>query len=286
MSAWSRGWPAPAKLNLMLRVVARRADGYHELQTVFQFIERCDWLDFRVRADGRLARLNDIPGLAADDDLVTRAARLLQRESGSRLGADIRVDKQLPMGGGLGGGSSNAATVLVALNRLWGCGLDSGRLARLGLALGADVPIFVHGHAAWAEGVGECLEAIDLPEPWYVVLTPHCHVSTAAVFQDPELTRDSTRITIRAFVAGDIRNDCLPVVRKNHPEVAQAIDWLGEFAEARLTGTGACVFAAFDSEQAAQQLLASLPVGLEGFVARGMNRSPLMDRLAKEAPGG
>jgi len=286
MSPWSCGWPAPAKLNLMLRIVGRRADGYHELQTVFQFIDRNDWLDFRVRADGLISRQTDIPGLAADQDLVVRAARLLQQAADTGLGADIRIDKRLPMGGGLGGGSSNAATVLVALNRLWDCGLETERLGRLGLSLGADVPIFVHGHAAWAEGVGERFEPIDLPEPWYLVLTPRCHVSTAAVFQDPELTRDSTRITIRAFAAGDTRNDCLPVVRNRYPEVAQAIDWLSEFSDARLTGTGACVFAGFESEQRAQQVAGRLPAGFEGFVARGRNRSPLLKRLAEAAPGG
>lgn len=283
MNAWSCGWPAPAKLNLMLRVLGRRDDGYHELQTVFQFLRVSDSLDFRVRPDGRVLRLTDVPGLAQGDDLIVRAARLLQQSAAVGAGADIRVVKRLPMGGGLGGGSSDAATVLVALNRLWHCGLDQEQLARLGLALGADVPVFVHGHAAWAEGVGECFEPIDLAEPWFLVLIPPCHVSTAAVFQDPQLTRDSSRITIRAFVAGDIRNDCLPVVRKRHPEVAQALDWLGEFAEARLTGTGACVFAGFETQEAAQQVLGHLPEGMRGFVAHGMNRSPLLERLAEQS---
>jgi len=283
MSDWSRGWPAPAKLNLMLRIVGRRGDGYHELQTVFQFLQLADRLDFRLRDDRQVCRIGEIAGVAADDDLGVRAARLLQRESGVLAGVDLRIDKRLPMGGGLGGGSSDAATVLVALNHLWRCGLEADELAQLGLGLGADVPIFVHGHAAWAEGVGERVQPIELPEPWYLVLVPPCHVSTAAIFTDPELTRDSSRITIRAFVAGDDRNDCLPVVRKRYPKVAQAIDWLGNFSEAHLTGTGACVFAAFDSQAAARQLLEQLPQGMRGFVSRGSNRSPLLDRLSDES---
>ena len=190
------------------------------------------------------------------------------------------------MGGGLGGGSSDAATTLVALNELWDVNLSQAELIDLGSSLGADVPIFIFGQSAWAEGIGEKLQAVDLPEPWYVVLSPACHVSTAAVFQDPELTRDSSRITIRAFVAGDIRNDCLPVVRKRYPEVAQAIDWLAEFSEARLTGTGACVFAGFESQEAARQVLKQLPEGILGFVARGTNRSPLLGRLAEEPANG
>lgn len=286
MSEWSCGWPAPAKLNLMLRIVGRREDGYHELQTVFQFIDRCDLLDFRVRADGRVERLGEVPGVPPEQDLIVRAARLLQAETGCRLGVDLRIDKQLPMGGGLGGGSSDAASVLVALNHLWGCGLDVAQLARLGLSLGADVPIFVHGHAAWAEGVGECFEPIELAEPWYLVLQPAVHISTAAVFGDRQLTRNSSRITIRAFVAGDDRNDCLPVVRKRYQEVAQAIDWLADFSKAKLTGTGACVFADFQSETQARQVFEQRPENLSGFVARGMNRSPLLDRLAAEAPPG
>ena len=279
MMDWSIGWPAPAKLNLMLRVVGRREDGYHELQTVFQFLQRCDLLDFRLREDGRVCRVSDLPGVAEADDLVVRAARLLQQRATADVGVDIRIDKRLPMGGGLGGGSSDAATVLVALNLLWGCGLDGGELADLGLSLGADVPIFVHGHAAWAEGVGECFEPLDLPEPWFLVLVPSCQVSTAEVFSDPDLTRDSSRITIRAFAAGDVRNDCLPVVRKRYPEVSQAIDWLADFSEAQLTGTGACVFARFESEQIARQVLAQVPAGMSGFIARGSNRSPLLGRL-------
>ena len=285
MSGWSCGWPAPAKLNLMLRVTGRRPDGYHELQTVFQFLDLADRLDFRLREDGAIRRETPLPGVAEAADLCLRAARLLQQEAGVRQGVEIRLYKRLPMGGGLGGGSSDAASVLVALNRLWGCGLDEAALAALGLRLGADVPVFVRGRAAWAEGVGERLEPVELEQPWYLVLLPPCHVSTAEVFAAPELTRNSAPITIRAFVAGDRRNDCLPVVRSRYPEISQAIDWLGQFGEARLTGTGACVFAAFTERAQAEVVLADRPPGLDGWVARGLNRSPLLERLAQEGAG-
>ena len=268
-------WPAPAKLNLLLRVVGRRSDGYHLLQTVFQFIDLCDELVFSVRPDALVRRVNQVPGVAEADDLVVRAARLLQQETGCTLGADIRVEKRIPMGGGLGGGSSNAATTLVALNHLWGCGLSRERLMSLGLRLGADVPIFVHGRAAWAEGVGEDLTGIEPPEPFYLLLSPGVHVDTGKVFQDPELTRNSHRITIRDFLAGEHGNDCLPVVKKRYPAVSQAIDWLSEKADARMTGTGACVFAACADREEAEALLAACPPGMAGFVVRGLNRSPL-----------
>ena len=279
---WSEGWPAPAKLNLMLRITGRRADGYHELQTVFQFIDITDRLAFRLREDGLIRRSRELPGVAERDDLVLRAARLLREHCPGGQGVDIRLDKRLPMGGGLGGGSSDAATVLVALNRLWGCGLASEELAGLGLHLGADVPVFVQGHAAWAEGVGEELQAIVLEQPWYLVLVPPVQVSTAEVFQASELTRNSSAITIRAFIAGDSRNDCLPVVRKRYPQVAQAIDWLGKYTEAKLTGTGACVFGAFASRAAAEAALGEMPAAWKGLVARGLNVSPLLDRLGEE----
>ncbi len=278
-------WPAPAKLNLMLRVLGRRPDGYHRLQTVFQFIDRCDQVHLAVRPDGRIERRSDIPGVPAEADLTVRAARLLQVHTGCGLGADIRVDKRLPLGGGLGGGSSDAATVLVGLNRLWGTGLGTDALAGLGLKLGADVPVFVRGLAAWGEGVGEELHDCDLPQPWYLVLTPSVGVSTAAVFADPALTRDSPPITMRDFARGDARNDCLPVVRQRYPQVAAALDWLAGRGEARLTGTGGCVFAAFAGRDAALAALAALdgaPGGLGGFVARGLNRSPLLDRVNAE----
>ncbi len=271
-------WPAPAKLNLMLRIVGRRDDGYHLLQSVFQFLDYGDSIDVQVRDDGRIRRTSLLPGVPPESDLVVRAAELLRRETGARRGADIHVTKRLPMGGGLGGGSSDAATVLVALNRLWEAGLDDDALAALGLTLGADVPVFVRGHAAWAEGVGERLTPVALPEPWFVVLKPPCEVPTGEIFQDAELTRNSPLSTIRDFLAGLTLNDCLPVVVKRHPEVAAALSWLGRFGEARLTGTGACVFARFEDKPSADAVLAQMPAGYEGFVARGINRSPLLDR--------
>jgi len=277
--AWSV-WPAPAKLNLMLRVVGRRADGYHELQTVFQFVDRCDRLGFRVREDGEVRRDGELPGVAAEVDLTVRAARALQAASGCSLGVDIRCEKVLPMGGGLGGGSSDAATTLVALNVLWGTGLDTEALARLALPLGADVPVFVRGQAAWGEGVGERLTPVELPEPWFLVLVPRCSVSTQAVFTHPRLTRDSKPIKLADFTGGDVVNDCLPVVRDEYPAVADALDWLSQWGEARLTGTGACVFAAFAGRDQALAAWEQRPAGIDGFVARGCNRSPLLDRLA------
>lgn len=275
-------WPAPAKLNLMLRVVGRRADGYHELQTVFQFIERGDRLWFEVRDDGRVRRLGEVPGVPEDDDLTVRAARALQRATGCRLGADICCEKNLPMGGGLGGGSSDAATTLVALNRLWGTGLDQDALSALALPLGADVPVFVRGYAAWGEGVGERLTPVELPETWYLVLVPACSVATKAVFSHPQLTRDSSRITLGDFLEGDVVNDCLPVVRSGYPAVAEALDWLAPWG-GRLTGTGACVFAIFATREAAMEALDRVPAPLQGFVTRGLNRSPLCDRLDRAA---
>lgn len=274
-------WPAPAKLNLLLRVVGRRADGYHELQTVFQFLDVCDWLRFEPQDDGKIRRRAELPGVAAADDLVTRAAHALRAVCPSAAGVTIDLDKRLPMGGGLGGGSSDAATTLVALNHIWGCGLSLQRLAAIGLSLGADVPVFVHGYAAWAEGVGECLQPIAPPTPYYLVIHPGCHVATRDIFQDPELTRNSARTTIRALVDGDVGNDCLAVVARRYPEVRAALDWLQQHASARLTGTGACVFAAFTEQAAAQAVLAQLPAEFSGFVARGLNRSPLHERLMR-----
>ncbi len=273
----SRSWPAPAKLNLLLRIVGRRADGYHRLQTVFQFVDIADRLRFNLRVDGAIARISPLEGVPEDQDLVVRAARLLQQATGTTLGAEIELDKRLPMGGGLGGGSSDAATTLVALNRLWETGLSEGRLAELGLMLGADVPVFVRGRAAWAEGVGESLTPVDLPEPWYLILVPPCHVSTAEVFSDPGLERNAPPITLDEFLSGCIDNSCLPVVRDRYPEVAAAFEWLNRHARARLTGTGGCLFAAFDDEASARQLLERLPASCRGFVARGRNRSPLFD---------
>ncbi len=277
-------WPAPAKLNLMLHLVGRRPDGYHELQTVFQFIDRSDLLELSPRPDGRILRRNPLPGVPPEADLVVRAARLLKEATGCSQGVEIALHKHLPLGGGLGGGSSDAATTLVALNRLWGTALPEEELAGLGLRLGADVPVFVRGRAAWGEGVGERLVPVALPEPWYLVLVPNCQVSTAAVFKDPELTRNSPLITIADFLAGAGHNDFEPVVRRRYPAVAEALDWLQGFRPARLTGTGACVFASFDTEAAARGVLVQVPPGLGAFVARGLSRSPLLERLAAEDP--
>ncbi len=277
----SAAWPAPAKLNLMLRIVGRRPDGYHLLQTVFQFLDHSDWLWFAPRDDGVIEREGEIAGVSPDADLTVRAARLLQQVAGTHQGATIQIIKNLPMGGGLGGGSSDAATALVALNHAWRTGLSFAELAKLGLQLGADVPVFVHGQAAWAEGVGEQLTPITLEEPWFVVLKPACHVATGAVFNDPELTKNSPLSTITDFVKGAGGNDCEAVVYRRYPEVAAAAAWLAQHGAARLTGTGACVFAAFPDADHAQRVLAQLPTGWVGFMARGCNRSPLQERLAR-----
>ncbi|MBK1699697.1 4-(cytidine 5'-diphospho)-2-C-methyl-D-erythritol kinase [Thiococcus pfennigii] len=277
--AWQRPWPAPAKLNLMLRILGRRPDGYHRLQTVFQFVDHCDLIRFRPRADGHIERTSTLPGVAPESDLVVRAARLLQAVSGCRQGAAIDVAKRLPMGGGLGGGSSDAATTLVALDHLWETHLGTDALAELGLQLGADVPVFVRGQAAWGEGVGEELVPLALPEPWYLVVRPPCEVSTAAIFGDEDLTRDSPPITIDDFLSGESSNDCLAVVVRRYPEVAAAMGWLRGWGEAKLTGTGACIFAAFATREQALTAHADVPPECSAFVARGRSRSPLLERL-------
>ncbi|HLF97121.1 MAG TPA: 4-(cytidine 5'-diphospho)-2-C-methyl-D-erythritol kinase [Methylococcaceae bacterium] len=270
-------WPAPGKLNLTLRIVGRRPDGYHLLQTVFQFIDLCDWLTFRVLVTDEVLLRNPLPGVPAEQDLTVRAARLLQQESGCRRGVEITVDKRLPMGGGLGGGSSDAATTLLALNRLWGLGFSNERLQALGLCLGADVPVFVKGVGAWAEGVGEQLTPVDLPEPWYVVLVPDCPVATAKVFAAPDLTRNSEPIKINDFLSGNRINDCLPVVREMYPPVRRALEDLGcEAGESRLTGTGACVFAECSSKSQAESVARNLSARWDARVTRGMNRSPAL----------
>jgi 4-diphosphocytidyl-2-C-methyl-D-erythritol kinase len=276
-------WPAPAKLNLFLHVLGRRGDGYHEIQTVFQFLDHGDALGIEPRADGCIVRRVELPGVTEERDLCLRAARLLQTESGAAQGAEITLDKRLPLGSGLGGGSSDAATVLLVLNRLWGLDWPLERLARLGLALGADVPVFVRGHAAFAEGVGERLIPVEPPESCYLVVVPPLTVSTAEVFDAAELTRNTRPITIRDFSRGGLRNDLEPVVLARYPAVAEAKRWLdrqldrqgGRNDGARLTGSGACLFAAFPDESAALVVLRQMPQGLTGFVARGVNRSPL-----------
>lgn len=275
-------WPAPAKLNLFLHVTGRRPDGYHELQTVFQLLDLCDWLDFEPRQDGEIRLLRGTPGVRAEDDLVVRAARLLQRETGCTRGVQISLEKAIPLQGGLGGGSSDAATTLVALNQIWGTGLGDRALAALGLRLGADVPVFVHGRSAWAEGVGEQLVPIELPDAWFALIRPAAAVATAEVFQAPELTRNSPRITIRGFLQAGGRNDCEAVVAARYPEVGRALAWLGQRGDARLTGTGACVFASFGSRDQASAALAGLPQDWLGFVVRGLATSPLLARVAVE----
>ena len=281
----SQPWPAPAKINHFLHVTGRRDDGYHLLQTVFQFLDLADELRITATEDGRISCRRNYQQVAEQEDLVVRAAKLLQELGGSARGADLRVDKNIPIGGGLGGGSSDAATTLVALNCLWDMGLTTDQLAEAGLSLGADVPVFVRGFAAWGEGVGEQLEPVQLPEDWYLLVYPNVPVATAQIFNAPELARSTPRVTLHDFLDGRCRNDCEPVVRRISPEVAAALDWLNARAEARLSGTGASVFAAFSDKGQAANLLQELPAKWQGFVARGCNRSPLGDRLALEAGG-
>src|SRR5580658_3996187 len=268
-------WPAPAKLNLFLHVTARRPDGYHDLQTLFQLIDLADDIQVQVRADGVIERLTGPQGVPAEADLMVRAARALQAAAGIRQGASLSVTKRIPMGGGLGGGSSDAATVLVALNQMWKCGLNEDDLAAIGVELGADVPVFIRGRSAWAEGRGERLTPLELPEGWFALVHPQVHVATAAVFQAPELTRNSPPITMGGFLQSGGRNDFEPVVRRHYPEVAHALDWLGHFAPARLTGTGSCIFASCASQNEAQDIVTRVPAPWRGWVARGMNVSPL-----------
>ena len=270
--------PAPAKLNRMLHIIGRRADGYHELQTLFQFLDHGDELRLSPRDDGAIQLSPSLAGVPDASNLVVRAARLLQAETGCSQGVDIHLTKRLPLGGGLGGGSSNAATTLLGLNHLWRLGLSITRLAELGLQLGADVPVFVHGHAAWAEGVGERLVPVLLDTPWFVVVCPGIEIATAAVFGAPQLTRNTSPITMARALQGGAsswRNDCEATVRQLYPPVAEALDWLGSRAPSMLTGSGSCLFARLDTEIAARQLLADMPAGYTAFVARGLNRSPL-----------
>ncbi len=286
--------PAPAKLNLFLHVIGRRADGYHLLQTLFRFIDLHDTLHFSLREDGVVHRANVVEGVAEEQDLCVRAARLLQSETGCVQGVDITVEKRIPMGGGLGGGSSDAATTLIALNRLWSLGLSRSRLMQLGLRLGADVPVFVFGENAFAEGVGEKLQAYPLPQAWYVVLFPPVHVPTAQIFAHPELTRDTVSITMRALSEWSLgerqhrdehrlHNDLQSVVCDLYPEVASYIAWLDQFGKAMMTGSGACVFAEFASRDQAEAVLKQLPPdmrdqnGMRGVVAQGLAKHPLHD---------
>ncbi|QKN81566.1 4-(cytidine 5'-diphospho)-2-C-methyl-D-erythritol kinase [Scandinavium goeteborgense] len=278
----STRWPSPAKLNLFLYITGQRADGYHTLQTLFQFLDYGDTITIDVRHDGELRLLTPVDGVPNEENLIIRAARMLMRaaaESGrlpQGAGADMSIDKRLPMGGGLGGGSSNAATVLVALNHLWRCGLSVDELATMGLTLGADVPVFVRGHAAFAEGVGEVLTPVTVPEKWYLVAHPGVSIPTPVIFSDPELPRNSPHRSIETLLKCEFSNDCEVIARKRFRKVDAALSWLLEYAPSRLTGTGACVFAEFDTESAARQVLEQAPEWLQGFIARGVNISPLM----------
>lgn len=277
---WGEKWPAPAKLNLMLRITGQREDGYHLLQTVFQFVDLCDWITFFPVDDGRITLRSPISGVKEEENLIVRAANILKRETGCKEGVCIELEKNLPMGGGLGGGSSDAATTLVVLNQLWKLGLTQERLMKLGLELGADVPVFVFGQAAWAEGVGEKLEKIEVPEKWILIIKPDCHVNTREIFLTKDLTRDSKSITITGFLAGQYRNDCLDVVCKAYQPVGKAMVDLAAFSEARLTGTGACVFAEFDSKELAREAYDALSHKWQVYLVRGLNSSPLIDRLS------
>ncbi|WOZ79430.1 4-(cytidine 5'-diphospho)-2-C-methyl-D-erythritol kinase [Kosakonia sacchari] len=282
-------WPAPAKLNLFLYITGQRADGYHTLQTLFQFLDYGDTLTIEPRSDGEIRLLTPVAGVPDEENLIVRAARLLMQraaESGrlpAGSGAEIAIDKRLPMGGGLGGGSSNAATVLVALNHLWGCKLSVDELAALGLQLGADVPVFVRGHAAFAEGVGEILTPANPPEKWYLVAHPGVGIPTPVIFKDPELPRNTPQRSIDTLLKCEFGNDCEVIARKRFREVDAALSWLLEYAPSRLTGTGACVFSEFDTESAARQVLEQAPEWLHGFVARGVNLSPLAQTIAGQA---
>jgi len=278
---WGISWPAPAKLNLMLNIVGQRADGYHLLQTVFQLIDIADGLIFTPSIEDRVWLKNPIPGVPEEEDLTVRAANLLKAESGYKGGVCIDMDKKLPMGGGLGGGSSDAATVLVVLNQLWQLNLSKPRLMELGVRLGADVPVFVNGGSVWAEGVGEELMNIDLPNSWFVVVKPACHVDTGKIFSSKGLTRNSDPIIMADFNAGQIRNDCLEVVKKLHKEVGEALEELSFYGEARLTGTGACVFVQFNDEEKAKLVYNSVSSKREKYITHGLAISPLHKKMSE-----
>ncbi len=274
-----KAWPAPAKINLFLHVTGRRPDGYHDLSTAFQFLDFGDELSFVPRSDDEIRLVTDLPGVDPEANLVVRAARLLAAETGTQAGVDIHLEKRIPMGGGLGGGSSDAATVLVALDHMWGTQLGADALTELGLRLGADVPVFVRGRAAFAEGVGEKLTPHEFEEPWYVVIDPGVTVPTGEVFSAPELTRDGSQATISCFAMGAEHNDCEPVVRSRYPEVARALDWLAQRGPARLTGTGGCLFGWYADRAQAQAVAADVPPPWQAILARGRNRSSLLDAL-------
>ena len=272
--------PAPAKLNLFLHVTGRRADGYHKLQTVFQFIDLQDTITLTNRPDHQIMRSTSWSEVTEEDDLMVRAARQLASSYGVSAGVDIAIEKRIPMGAGLGGGSSDAATVLCGLNLLWGLNLSNRELADIGISLGADVPIFIHGHAAWAEGAGEILTSIDPPEDNYLLIVPPAHVSTAEIFNHPALTRDSSPIKIADFLEGQGHNDLEAVVRQEYPVIDEAMNWLQHFANARMTGTGAGVFITTESPRKAQLIAQQAPADWQCFVTQGLNSSPLHDQLS------
>lgn len=277
LNDWHREWPAPAKINLFLHVVGRRADGYHLLQTVFRFLDFGDVLRFAPRDDGTIVAAHTLPGVDPETDLTVRAALLLREAAGRCEGATIALGKRIPMGGGLGGGSSDAATTLIALNRLWNCGFSSEELQALGLRLGADVPIFIHGRSAFAEGVGERFSDVALPLTWYLVTMPEAAVPTVEIFRAPDLCRDTPAMHAAEWRPGVGRNDLEAVACRLYPEVARHLAWLRGRAPARMSGSGACCFAEFDTEAAARAALAALPAGMRGTVARGLDRHPLCD---------
>lgn len=275
MNEWDRDWPAPAKINLFLHVVGRRADGYHLLQTVFRFLDFSDTIRCEPRRDGRIVLATPLPGVAPETDLTVRAATALRAATGSTAGATLHVTKRLPMGGGLGGGSSDAATTLMALNRLWRVGLDSPQLQRIGLGLGADVPVFVHGRTSFAEGVGERFTDLALPTAWYLVLVPAVTVPTPEIFRSAQLRRDTPAIAAVDWRPGFGHNDLEAVACALYPEVARHLDWLRRYGDARMSGSGACCFVEFDREATAREALAALPADMRGIVAAGMDRHPL-----------
>ena len=273
-------WPSPAKLNLFLYITGQRANGYHDLQTLFQFVDYGDSLAFTPRDDHNITLSPSVEGVPDEQNLIVRAAKLLQARMAEKglptpCGMAIQIDKRLPMGGGLGGGSSNAATTLVALNTLWNANFSDSELAEFGVTLGADVPVFVMGHAAFAEGIGEVLQPVSPEEKWYLIAHPGVSIPTPAIFGDPELIRDTPKRLIDVLLNTNYSNDCEPIARKRFYEVEQLVSWLLEYAPSRLTGTGACVFAEFNTEESAREVLSKAPAWINGFVARGVNVSPL-----------
>jgi 4-diphosphocytidyl-2-C-methyl-D-erythritol kinase len=274
-------WPSPAKLNLFLYITGRQSNGYHELQTLFQFIDLCDTLSITANHSGEITLENNLQGVDTQDNLIWKAAKTLQQYTGSQYGAHIDIEKILPMGGGIGGGSSNAATVLVALNYLWETQCSEDELAQMGLALGADVPVFVRGYAAFAEGVGEQLSPANPKEKWYLLIKPEVSIATVDIFTHEKLTRNTPKRSLTTLLSDKYENDCEKIVRLLYPEVDKQLSWLLQYAPSRLTGTGSCVFSEFKSKEDAIKVLEQLPDNVSAYIARGCNRSPLLETLAK-----